>query len=144
MKESFRRVPSMQIVNFYQSHSGDNVFAAHNPGVVTWWQVCNNRRLSSVSRSVAAAPDLAHLVAGDNPADNRMLPVIIRGNQSTCAVVQFQGRISQWIGHTKLAELRANGPQNHSLWLSPFNNEPANHHVIVGLYITASANVAKG
>ena len=26
----------IQIVHFYQSDPGDNVFAAHNPGIVTW------------------------------------------------------------------------------------------------------------
>ena len=63
------------------------------------------------------ALDIADLVAGDNPADDRMLPVIIRGNQSSRAVVQFQCRISQCIGNTILSELRANGAHNHSLWL---------------------------
>jgi hypothetical protein len=54
----------IQIVYFYQSNSGDNVFAAHNPGVVTWWQGCDNRRLSSVPWSVAAAPDVAYRCVG--------------------------------------------------------------------------------
>ena len=48
-----------------------------------------------------AVLDRADLVASDNPADYRSLPVIIRGNQSSGAVVQFQCRISQCIGNTK-------------------------------------------
>ena len=35
-----------------------------------------------VTGSVTAVSDIADLVAGDNPADDRRLPVIIRGDQS--------------------------------------------------------------
>ena len=68
----------MQIVRFYQSDSGDNVFAAHNPRIVTWWQVCNNRRLPCVPWSVAAAPDIAHLVADDDPEMLEMVAGIVK------------------------------------------------------------------
>ena len=85
----------VQIVYFYQSNAGHVVYAAHNRGVVARWQVCDDRRFPSVGRSVAAVYDVADLVSGDDPADYRGLPVIIRGNQSSCAIVQFQGGIGQ-------------------------------------------------
>ena len=69
-------------------------------------------------------------------------PVIIRGNQSSRAVVQFQCRISQCIGNAILSKLRANGAHNHPLWFSPLNNETANHHVVTRLHKAASTNVA--
>ena len=84
----------------------------------------------------------ADLIAGYDSADYRMLPVIIRSNQSSSAVMQFQRRISQCIGNTIVAELRANGAQNYPLWLTPLNNETANHHVVTSLDITARADVA--
>ena len=67
----------MQIVHFHQSNSGRIVYAAHDRGVVAWWQLCNDRRLPSIAWNVAAVPDVVHLVAGDNPADYRVLPIII-------------------------------------------------------------------
>ena len=91
----------MQIVHFHQSNSGRTVYAAQNRGVVTWWQLCNDRRLSAVRWGVTAGPDVAHLVAADNPADDRVLPVIIGANQGPCVVVQLQGRISQGIRNVK-------------------------------------------
>jgi hypothetical protein len=48
----------------------------YDRGVVTWWQCCDNRRLPWICWSVAAVQDIAHLIGGDNPADDRMLPVI--------------------------------------------------------------------
>ena len=83
-----------------------------------------------------------HLIAGDNPADDRIMPVIIRGNQSSSAVMQLQCRISQCIGNTIVSKLWANGAHNHSLWFSPLNNEPANHHVVTRLHKAASTNIA--
>ena len=91
------------------------VHTTDDRGVVTWWQVCDDRRLPWVGRSVAAASNSRDLAAGDNPADDRMLPVIIRGNQSPSAVMQFQRRIGQWIGNTVLSELRANRTDDDSL-----------------------------
>src|SRR5438874_1213692 len=61
----------MQIVHFHQSNSGRTVYAAQNRGVVTWWQLCNDRRLSAVRWGVTAGPDVAHLAVADNPADDR-------------------------------------------------------------------------
>ena len=37
------------------------VYAAYDRGVVTWWQVCDDRRFPSVTRSVAAFLDIAGL-----------------------------------------------------------------------------------
>src|SRR4029450_1454472 len=74
------------------------------------------------------------LVCGDNPADDRGRPIIIRSNQSSRPVVQFQCRISQRIGNTKLAKLRANGTNNHFLWLAPVNHESSDHHAVIRLH----------
>jgi hypothetical protein len=87
--------------------------------------------------------DSAYLVAADDAADLRSLPVIVTGNQSPVAIVQFQCRISQCIGDPKLSELRANGTHNHRLWLGPFNNESANHYVVARLNKAASTDVAE-
>src|SRR5436190_422943 len=57
------------------------------------------------------------------------------------AVVQFQGRISQCIGDGMLREVRACGANNHPLWFSPLNHEPANHHVVTRLNERARRDV---
>src|SRR5262249_44775846 len=80
---------------------------------------------------------------GDDPANDRSLPVIIAANQSARAIVQFQCRILQWIGNTILAQLRTNGAYDHSLWCGSLHNETANHHVVVRLHKAASADVTK-
>src|SRR6476620_11429502 len=134
----------LQIVYFHESNAGGIVYTTYNGGVATYWQVCYDCRLPAVVWSVAAGDDVTHLVGGDDPADYRRSPIIVRGNQSPCAIVQFQGGISQRIGNIKWrrTELGTNGPQNHSLWLSPLNNKTANHHVVASLHKAASANVA--
>src|SRR5206468_7935482 len=76
-----------------------------------------------------------------NSPDDRMLPVIIRGNQSLGAVVQFQCRILHWIGDAVLAKLRANGAYDDSLCSRALDNETANHHVVTGLHKAAGADV---
>src|SRR5207249_1846774 len=101
-----------------------------------------NRRFPSVTRSIAAVLDFLHLIVGDNPADDGSLPVIIGGNQSSIAIVQFQCGISQWIGNAILTELRTNGPNYHPLWCSPLHDEAANHHVVTCLHQAARADVA--
>src|SRR5436309_2718484 len=116
----------MQIVHFHESNSRGAVYTAHDSRVVARWQICNNRRFPSVTRRVTAVLDFLHLVMGDNPADDRGLPIIITANQSASAIVQFQGRILQRIGNAVLTKLRANGADNHSLWLSPLHNKPTN------------------
>ena len=71
----------IQIVHFYQSDAGGIVHAAHDSGVVTRRQVCDDRRFASVTGCVAAGLDVANLVGGNNPADDRCCPVVIGGNQ---------------------------------------------------------------
>src|SRR5437867_11686728 len=85
----------LQVVHLHKRNSGRAGYPAHDYGVVTRWQVCDDRRLARVSRSVAAVLNILDLALGDNPADDRSLPVIVRGNQSSIAVVQFLRRISQ-------------------------------------------------
>src|SRR6266566_4479030 len=92
---------------------------------------------------MAAVLDRANLVASDNAADYRSPPVIIRGNQSPCAIVQFQCRISQCVGNAMLSELRTDSTHNDRLWTCPFNDEPANHHVVASLNERASTDVAQ-
>src|SRR5438094_126051 len=57
--------------------------------------------------------------------------------------MQLKRRISQRIGHAVLAELRANGANNDSLWLRPLNNESSNHHVVGGLDKGACADITQ-
>ena len=70
-------------------------------------------------------------------------PVIIRGNQSSRAIVQLQCRISQALGTPYLGELRANGANNYSLWFGPLNNESANHHIVARLNKGARADITQ-
>src|SRR5215813_197479 len=53
----FRSAMLMQIVHFHQSNSGGVVYASHDCGVVARWEVCNDRRLPSVRRRIAAVPN---------------------------------------------------------------------------------------
>src|SRR6266481_3223452 len=133
----------MQIVHFHQSNSGGAVYTTHDRGVVACWQVCYDRRLSSVTRCVTAVLDFLHLVMGDNPADDRSLPIIIATNQGARAIVQFQCGVLQWIGNPKLTELRADGADDHSLGLRALDNESSDHHVVARLHKGAGTDVAK-
>ena len=45
------------------------VYAASDSRVITCWKICYDRRLPSVTWSVAAVPDVAPLIACDNPAN---------------------------------------------------------------------------
>ena len=65
------------MVHFHKGGSNGIVKTAHNRGVVTRRQVCDDRRFPSVTRSIAAVSDIAPLIACDDPADDRVLPVII-------------------------------------------------------------------
>src|SRR5437773_772139 len=67
-------------VHFHQGNSNGVVHTTHDRGVVSRWQRSNDRRLAWLSRSMPAVLDRADLVAGDDPADYRSLPVIIRSN----------------------------------------------------------------
>src|SRR5438094_538028 len=91
-----------QIVHFHKSNSRGAVYTTHDCSVVARWQVCDDRRFPSVTRCVTAVLNFLHLIVGDDPADDGSLPVIIRGNQSASAIVQFQCGILQWIGNAVL------------------------------------------
>ena len=54
---------------------------------------------------MATVLNIDDLIAGDNPAEYRALPVIIGSNQCSGSVVKFQSRISQRIRDPKLREL---------------------------------------
>ena len=92
---------------------------------------------------MATVLNVADLIAGDNPAEYRRLPVIIGSNQCSAPVVQFQSGISQGIGDPKLSEFRANGTNDHPLWSSPLNNKTTNHHMLTRLNKAAGADVTK-
>src|SRR4029077_7568852 len=124
------------------SNAGGVVHTTHNRGVVARWQLRDDCRVIWVAWSVAAIYDVLHLVSGDNPADDRRHPIVIRGNQSSRAIMQFQGRISQWIGHRVLSEIRTYGANNYPVWLCALDNEPANHHVVVCLNKGARTDIA--
>src|SRR5438105_898945 len=83
-----------KIVHFRKGNANGVVHAAHNRGIVSGWQRNNDGRLACLSRSMPAVLDRADLVAGDDSADYRCLPVIVRSNQRPCAIMQFQCRIS--------------------------------------------------
>ena len=89
----------MQIVHFYQSNAGGVVYTPHDRGVVTRWQIRDDGRLPCrrSERSRCSGYRAWSLVI--IPPMIVVLPVIIRGNQSSCAIVQFQGGISQCIGN---------------------------------------------
>ena len=83
---------------------------------------------------MTAIDDFLDLILCDNAADYRSLPIIVGGNQSAGAIVQFQCRISQYVGHPKWSELRANGANNYRLWFGPLNDKTANHHIVACLH----------
>src|SRR6516165_4033281 len=99
----------IQIVYFHQSNPGRVIYTADDRSVVARWKIRDDCRFAWVTWCVAAVYDILDLVLGDNPADDRSLPVIIRGNQRSSAIVQFQYGISHWIRNAILTELRANG-----------------------------------
>src|SRR5258705_11214 len=131
----------MQVVHFHERNSGGVVYSTHDGGVVTRREVCDDRRFARVRRSVAAVLNVLDLVLGNDAVDYRMLPVVIRGNQSPGTIMQFQCRIGHCIWNSVLIELRTDRTHNHTLWLSPLYNESANHHVIARLHKGASAEI---
>ena len=114
----------MQIVHFHESNSGGIVYTAHDRGVVTWLAASAMIADSLRRLERSPVPDILHLIAGDNPADDCIQPVVIGGNQSSSAIVQLQCRINQCIGNSILSKLRANGTHNHFLWFSPATMNP--------------------
>src|SRR5438105_4696650 len=133
----------IQIVYFRESNTGGGVYAAHNRSVVARWQVRDDCRFAWVTRCVAAVYDILDLVLGDNPADDRSLPVIIRGNQRSGAIVQFQCGISHWIRDAILTELRANGANNYPFGSRALHDKPADHHVLARLHKGARTDIAQ-
>ena len=87
--------------------------------------------------------DFLDLIVHYNPADDRSLPIIVRSNQSSYAVVQFQSWISQYVGHSKWRELRANGTDDDHLWSVALDDEAANHYIVRCLDKAASADVGQ-
>src|SRR2546423_1470111 len=86
----------------------------------------------------------AHHRSGENtPADDRSLPVIIRGNQRSGAIVLFQWGTSHWIRDAILTDLRANGANNSPLGSRPLHNNPADHHVVARLHKGARTDIAQ-
>src|SRR5689334_5353587 len=123
---AFREPLLIQIVNFDESNSGGVVYTTHDRCVVTWLQVCYDRRLACCSRNMAAVLNIADLVTSDHTTEYRGLPVIIKANQCSGPIVQFQCRISQRVGDPMLRELGANRTDNHPLCPSALNNKTAN------------------
>src|SRR5262249_39764355 len=111
--------------------------------VVAGVQLCYDCRLPCVPRGQPGGDDLADLVACNDPTDNRMLPVIIRGDQSTTRIMTLQCRITKHIGNSMLSKLRANSANNDSLRFLSLNNESSNHDVVTRLHKAASAKVAE-
>src|SRR5436305_1965323 len=133
----------MQIVHFHQSNHCRVIYTVDDRSVVAHWKVCDDCRFAWVTRCVAAVYDILDLVLGDNPADDRSLPVIIRGNQRSGAIVQFQCGISHWIWNAILTELRANGANNYSFRGRALHDKPDNHHISAGLNKGATGDVAE-
>src|SRR6266540_3957115 len=92
---------------------------------------------------MATVLNVLDLVLGDEATDAGMLPVIIRGNQSSSVVVQLQGRISQRIRKAILTQLRAYGANNQPLCFAPLNNEASDQRVVACLHKGARADVAQ-
>ena len=87
--------------------------------------------------------DITDLVLSDDPVNYRVLPVIVGGNQSSSAIVQLQGRISERVRNAILGKLRTNGANNYPLWFAPLNNEAANYHVVACLHKGARRDVSE-
>ena len=111
----------VQVVYFHESNPGRVVYTPHNRGVVSRLQVRNYRRLRWVSWSMPARLNSGDLAGCEDATDYRMLPVIVRGNQSSCAIVQFQGGISQCNWEYYMEAHRAQGLwREQSLSWRPF------------------------
>src|SRR5438128_1323174 len=124
----------MQAVHFHEPNSSAVVYPTHDGGVVTRGEVGDDGRFPRVPWSVAAVLNILDLISANDSANDRCLPVVIRGNQSPGTIMQFQCRIGHCIWNSVLIELRTNRTQNHPLGLSSLYNETANHHVIARLH----------
>src|SRR5881628_2837623 len=72
---------SMQVVHFHERNSRGVVYPAYDRGVIAGWKVCDDRRFARISWSVAAVLNSLDLISSDDAADDRGLPVVVRGNQ---------------------------------------------------------------
>ena len=92
---------------------------------------------------MAAVLNICELATGNDPANYRCLPIIIRANQCSGPIVQFQCRISQRVGDPMLRELGANCTNDDSFCPRPLNNKTTNHHVVARLNKAAGADVTQ-
>src|SRR5436190_999687 len=108
----------VQVVYFHESNASGVVHTTYNRGVVARLQLRNDRRLGWVSWSMPARLNSGDLAGCDDATDYRMLPVIIRADECSSSIVQFQSRINQCIGDIiwRCTELRTNRTNNDSLW----------------------------
>src|SRR5439155_26655236 len=132
-----------QVGHIHQGTSDLDDYCTHRRSVVARWKICNDCRLQCVTRSVTAIDDILNLVVGDDSTDDCVLPVVVKANESSGTIVQFQCGISQWRRHPILTEFRTNGPYNDSLCSCALDDESADHHVITRLHKAASTDVAK-
>src|SRR3954469_25892068 len=123
----------LQIVHFHESYSRGAINAAHDRCVIACREICYDGRFPSICGSPSSIEDLLDLVVHYNPADYCRLPIIVGGNQSSGAIVQFECWISQNVGYAELTEFRANRANNHSLWSVSCNDETSNHDVVIHL-----------
>src|SRR3954471_20441128 len=92
---------------------------------------------------MAGVQNLLDLAAGNDPPDDCMLPIIVRGNQSSCAIMQFERGILQRIGNPILTQLRSDRPYDDSFQSAASHDETTNHHVVAGLDKAASTEVTE-
>src|SRR5438477_10570893 len=92
---------------------------------------------------MTAVLNIADLIAGDNAAEYRRLPIIVGSNRCSTSIVQFHSWIIQSIGNPILRELRTNGTNDHPLWSRRFDEKTANHHMLACLTIAARADVTE-
>ena len=77
----------MQIVHLHESNACGVVYSTHDGGVVTWRKIGDDGRFARAGRSVAAVLDGLDLALRDDAADDCLLPIVVRGNQSSILVV---------------------------------------------------------
>ena len=135
----------IQIVHFHQSNTGGVVYAPHDRGVVTRWQVCDDRRFpcrrAERSRCLRISRTWSLVI---------IPPIIVVLQLSLEAIKAPVPSCSSKVGLANALGILyggapSSGPMARTITLfgcSPLNNEPANHHVVARLHKAASANVA--
>ena len=56
-------VSGLRSYDFHEGNSSSLVYTPHDGSIVARWQISDDCRLPWMPRSVAAVPDLAHLIA---------------------------------------------------------------------------------